>query len=88
MTNFLIINRSTPIQKYDMPIPATVQLALGDHGSDGKNLHFLTEQLASNIEIDEAIDRIVKNLESSRNKAKKILKAENEKLRLIEPYTK
>lgn len=82
MTNsFIIINLSRSIQKYDMPVPAIVQLALGDHGSDGNHLHYLTEQLASDIEIDEAFDRLVKNLESNRKEAKRIIKTENKKYR-------
>lgn len=62
-------------------MPAMVSLALGSHGSDGKGTHYLTEQLACDKEIDEAFDRLSKNLESDRKAAKKILKKENEKIR-------
>lgn len=72
--SFNLINHTKYWKKGDFPMPAMVSLALGSHGSDGKGTHYLTEQLACDKEIDEAFDRLSKNLESDRKAAKKILK--------------
>lgn len=79
--SFNLINHTKSWKKGNFQMPAMVSLALGSHGSDGESTHYLTEQLACDKEIDEAFDRLSKNLESDRNAAKKILKKENEKIR-------
>lgn len=75
--SFIVVNLSNNIQPDDMHSPASVQLALGAHGSDGKNLYYLTQQLASIEEIDEAFDRLATHLESDRKQAKRVLKGKN-----------
>lgn len=70
---FTLIKHGESLKKGDLPMPMLVSLALGSHGSDDKGNHYLTEQLASDKEIDMAFDHLLKELELERERAKQIL---------------
>lgn len=78
--SFNLINHTKYWKKGDLRLPAMVSLTLGPHASDGKNRYYITQNLTSECEVDEAIDQVIKNLEMDRKEAKKILKHENERI--------
>ena len=72
-----------PFQKWkkgDLPCDPTVTIALNQWGTND-GVVTISESLASDTEIDFAIDQLKKNLESARKEAKRVLKSQREKIR-------
>jgi hypothetical protein len=57
-----------------LPFPPYLQIELAEYTLDRDGHIFLSAQLMSDIEIDEAIDYLVAQLEKARKKAKRELK--------------
>jgi len=68
-------------KKGDFPNNQMVEIVLGDHSLNNDGLICITPQLASNFEVDEAIDSLIEQLEIVRNQAKKNIRKTNKKIR-------
>ncbi|MFA6040744.1 MAG: hypothetical protein WC733_04525 [Methylophilus sp.] len=75
-------------KKGDLPGNQMVNVVLNDHFTIRNRYVALTAQLASDEEVDFAIDKLIKDLEVVRVKAKKSIVTINEKIRnsLAEKY--
>jgi hypothetical protein len=60
--------------RHDPPFDPYVQLSLSNFSQDSAGRVFLSPQLASEMEIDESVDDLMKQLEKARKKAKEYLK--------------
>lgn len=58
----------------DLPFDPYVQLSLSNFSQDSAGKVFLSPRLASDMEIDESVDDLMKQLEKARKKAKEDLK--------------
>lgn len=58
----------------DLPFDPYVQLSLSNFSQDSAGKVFLSPRLASDMEIDESVDYLIKQLEKARKKAKEDLK--------------
>ncbi len=58
----------------DLPFDPYVQLSLSNFSQDSAGKIFLSPRLASDMEIDESVDYLIKQLEKARKKAKEDLK--------------
>ena len=68
-------------KKGDLPGNEMVNITLDEYSTDGGVIS-LTAQLATDGEIDYAVDQIIKDLEKTRKKAKEKLRKNNEKIEL------
>ena len=72
-----------PFQKWkkgDLPCDPTVTIALNQWGTND-GVVTISASLASDTEIDFAIDQLKKDLESASKEAKRVLKSQREKIR-------
>ena len=60
-------------QKGEMPTSPYVRIWLANHSSDTSERILLSPQLKNEAEIDEAVDKLIKQLENVRKKAKQEL---------------
>ncbi len=78
---FGVINPFQKWKKGDLPFDPIVTIALNQWGTkDG--IVTISASLASDSEIDFAIDQLKNDLESARKEAKRVLKNQREKVRL------
>jgi len=76
MENFSVITVAR--RKNDPPFNPYVYVVLSEHSKDPTGNIMLSAKLMTEIEIDEAIDLLAKQLEKARNKAKKELQKAKE----------
>lgn len=77
---FGVLNRFSKWKKGDFPCDPTVTIALNQWGKIN-DVVTISATLASDSEIDFAIDQLKKDLESARKEAKRVLKAQRKKIR-------
>ena len=73
-----------PFQKWkkgDLPGDPTVSVVLNEYSTSEEGIVSISSTLATDSEIDYTIDELQKNLESVRKEAKRVLKAQKEKIR-------
>lgn len=68
-------------RKGDLPFTPFAHIWLSQHSEDAEGRILLSPQLVTDKEIDESVDRLIKQLEKARRKAKKDLREKKEKLR-------
>lgn len=68
-------------KKGDLPGNQMVNIVLSSYGTLNNGLVAVTAQLASEQEVDYAVDQLIKDLEIARKKAKEKIKKTNEKIR-------
>lgn len=78
---FRVFNPFQKWKKGDLPCDPTVTIALNQWGTND-GIVTISASLATNTEIDFAIDQLKKDLESARNEAKRVLKVQRDKIRL------
>ena len=78
---FDVYNPLSQWKKGDMPGDPTLFLILMGHGALKGGLVAVTHSLASDEEIDFAVDDLIKDLEGALNKAKRVLNAQRIKIR-------
>ena len=78
---FDVYNPQRQWKKGDIPKDPTLFLILMGHGTLKGGLVAVTHSLASDEEIDFAVDDLIKDLEVARNKAKRVLNAWRIKIR-------
>ena len=77
---FGVFNPFQKWKKSDLPFDPTVTVALNQWGTN-HGVVTISASLASDTEIDFAIDQLKKDLESARKEAKRVLKSQREKIR-------
>jgi hypothetical protein len=65
----------------DLPADPVVIVVLNEWGTTSDNRMTISASLATDTEIDFAIDRLTKDLELVRREAKRVLKSQTEKIR-------
>ncbi len=78
---FLILNPFQKWKKGDLPCDPTVSIALKQWGTSKDGNIIISASLATDSEIDYAVDQLKKDLELARKNAKRILKSQREKIR-------
>jgi hypothetical protein len=78
---FGVLNPFQKWKKGDLPCDPTVTVILNQCGMN-EGITTISASLASDTEIDFAIDQLKRDLESARKVAKRILKDQREKIRL------
>jgi hypothetical protein len=68
-------------KKGDLPGNQMVNIVLNSYGTLNDGSLALTAQLASDQEVDYAVDQLIKDLEVARKKAKEKIKNTNERIR-------
>ena len=68
-------------KKGDLPGSEMVAITLDIYSSSNEGVISLTPQLASDEEVDYAVDQIIRDLEKVRKKAKERIRKNNEKVR-------
>lgn len=81
MANFSVITVAR--RKNDPPFNSYVYLVLSEHSKDSTGNIMLSAKLMTEVEIDEAIDLLTKQLEKARKKAKKELQKAKEQNRIV-----
>jgi hypothetical protein len=76
-----VLNPFRNWKKGDFPCDPTITFVLNEVGTRIDGLITISSSLASDSEIDFAADQLLKDIESARKHAKKILKAQKEKIR-------
>ena len=67
-------------KKGDMPGPQMVNIVLNSYTSAYDGSIAITHDLATEGEVDHAVDQLIKDLESTRKKAKEKIKKTNERI--------
>jgi hypothetical protein len=80
MANFSVMTKAPG--KIDPPFNPYVYVVLSEHFKDFGGNITLTPHLMTEVEIDEAVDLLIKQLEKTRNKAKKGLQKVKEQNRI------
>jgi hypothetical protein len=78
---FAVDNPFKEWKKGDFPGDPTVNIVLNECWANSEGRITITVTLATDSEIDYAIDELQKNLESVRKESKHVLKTQNEKMR-------
>lgn len=78
---FGVFNPLSKWKKGDMPYDLAINIVLNGWGSVGEDLVSISALLATDTEIDFAVDQLSKDLEFVRKEAKRVLKAQKEKIR-------
>jgi len=78
---FGIFNPFQKWKKGDLPGDPTVSIVLNEYATYEGGVISISATLATDSEIDYAIDGLQKSLESARKEAKRVLKAQKEKIR-------
>jgi hypothetical protein len=76
-----VLNPFKNWKKGDLPCDPTITLVLNEYGTQKDGLITISSSLATDSEIDFAADLLLKDIESARKHAKKILRAQKEKIR-------
>jgi hypothetical protein len=77
---FGVLNPFHDWKKEDFPCDPTVSIMLDQYGKNDRIIE-ISASLASDSEIDFAIDQLKNDLESTRRKAKQVLKAQRSKIK-------
>lgn len=78
---FGIFNPFHKWKKGDFPCDPIVNVVLNEWGTKADGRISISASLSTDSEIDYTIDRLQKNLESTRKNAKRVLKVHREKIR-------
>ena len=81
MANFSVITIAR--RKNDPPFNPYVYVVLSEHSKDATGNIMLSAKLMTDVEIDETINLLTKQLEKARNKAKKELQKAKEQNRIV-----
>ena len=78
--NFGVFNPLRTWKSGDLPVDPFVNIILNEYGKQDDGLISVTANLATDSEIDYAVDRLRDHLEKARGEAKRVLKAQREKI--------